>query len=122
MKTYLAVAAGSVIGSAARWIAGLGLVYLSGPETIFAALFVNLTGSFLIGVLGARRDASVLWRAFAMTGLCGGYTTFSAFSLDTLRLLQGGALSIAAAYVGATLTGSIFAVWLGETISAPKQV
>ncbi len=82
MKTYLAVAAGSVIGSVARWAAGLELAHLAGHATIFAALFVNLTGSFLIGIIGTRRDASVLWRAFAMTGICGGYTTFSAFSLD----------------------------------------
>lgn len=121
MKTYLAVAAGSVIGSVARWAAGLELAHLAGHATIFAALFVNLTGSFLIGIIGTRRDASVLWRAFAMTGICGGYTTFSAFSLDTVRLLQSGALSIAAAYIATTLAGSIFAVWLGETIGARKQ-
>jgi CrcB protein len=122
MKTYLAVAAGSIIGSIARWAAGLALAALCGPGTIFGALCVNLTGSFLIGIFGARREAPVLWRAFAMTGVCGGYTTFSAFSLDTLRLLQDGALSIAALYIGVTLAGSIFAVWLGETVGAPKQV
>jgi CrcB protein len=112
---YTAVAAGSVIGSVLRWLVGLALPW--------GTLFVNLTGSFAIGFFsgmtapGGRWFAGPRLRQFFMTGVCGGYTTFSMFSLETLRMLQQGKLGAAALYVALSLIAWLGAVWAGDAIA-----
>jgi fluoride exporter len=112
---YAAVAAGSVLGSVLRWLVGLALPW--------GTLFVNLTGSFAIGFFsgmtapGGRWFAGPRLRQFFMTGVCGGYTTFSMFSLETLRMLQQGKLGGAALYVAASLIAWLGAVWAGDAIA-----
>jgi CrcB protein len=83
-------------------------------------LFVNVTGSFIIGFYAAlsgpdgRLFASAQQRQFVMTGFCGGYTTFSTFSLETFRLLQAGDARTALANIAASVGASLLAVWLGH--------
>jgi fluoride exporter len=119
---YLAVALGSAIGGAARWLIS---EWLQGyPDTFvpWGTLFVNVTGSFLIGcyaalVIGHARGATVSTASlFVMTGLCGGYTTFSIFSLEVLDLIVAGASLPATFYVAGSLVAWLAAVWAGYTL------
>ena len=115
---YGCVAAGSVLGGVARYLASLAIQL--GPPFPWATLFVNVTGSFIIGFYAAlsgpdgRLFASAPQRQFVMTGFCGGYTTFSTFSLETFRLLQAGDARSALANIAASVGASLLAVWLGH--------
>lgn len=109
MSAVLAVAAGGALGSLLRYGAGL---LVQQPWTTLA---VNLVGSFLIG-LGALYFAhgeNPLLRLLVITGILGGFTTFSAFSLDSLMLLQQGEWGRALLYVGGNTLGGLLACALG---------
>ena len=109
-----AVVGGSVIGSLLRALISPSVQALAGFSFPLGTLFVNVTGSFAIGICAAAVPAErPLQRLFLMTGVCGGYTTFSAFSLETLRLLQGGEGGLAAANVALSLFAWLAAVWAG---------
>jgi CrcB protein len=118
---YGYVIAGSVLGGVARYL--LSLVIHSGAEFPWATLFVNVTGSFIIGFYSTlsgpdgRLFASARQRQFVMTGFCGGYTTFSAFSLETFRLLQAGMARTALAYVAISVVTWLVAVWFGYMLA-----
>ena len=89
----LLVAAGGAIGAAARYLAGLWIVARFGAGFPWGTFFVNVTGSFVIGivlVLVERGTLPAEARLFVAVGICGGYTTFSSFSYETLQLLNGG--------------------------------
>ncbi len=96
--TCLIVMAGGALGTLARYVVSALALPLSG-QMPWGTLVVNVTGSFLIGFFGTltlahgRFPVSENWRLFVMIGICGGYTTFSSFSLQTLDLLRQGALS-----------------------------
>jgi CrcB protein len=110
---WLVVASGGALGASLRWLAGL---WLSRPGFPWVTLGVNVLGSGLIGlcwVLFAARDAAHPWRAFIMVGLLGGFTTFSAFSLETLQLLEQGQAARAGLYVLASVTLCLLACWIG---------
>lgn len=115
---YASVAAGSVIGGSLRYLASLAMQPF-GAALPWSTLFVNVTGSLLIGLYAAltgpdgRFIAGPRQRHFVMTGICGGYTTFSAFSLETLRLIQAGNMAAAGINVALSVIGSLVAVWLG---------
>jgi len=122
--TYLWVAVGSALGGAARyWCAGLA-ARLLGEAFPWGTAFVNVAGSFVIGfvatVTGAEErlllpsDA----RAFLMAGFCGGFTTFSAFSIETLTLARGGEWLFAGANVVASVVLCLLAVWGGHAAAA----
>lgn len=122
-KAYLLVALGSALGGVGRfWIAGL----LASRSASFpvATIVVNVSGSFLIGILAAwlpdSRDSTpgLLGRAFLMVGVLGGYTTFSAFSLQTLELMGKGAWSAAASNVVVSVILCLAAVWLGYALGS----
>lgn len=123
LRLYLAVALGSIIGGTVRWIASELLHDGLGTWFPFGTLFVNVTGSFLIGFYAAlsapdgRLFAGPIQRQFAMSGICGGYTTFSIFSLETIRLLDTGHLHIAAVNVGLSLIGWLAAAWGGFALA-----
>ncbi len=87
-------------------------------------LLVNIAGSFVIGLFFAltgpegRLQVSTTARQFVMTGLCGGYTTFSAFSLDTLHLMRDGRVLAAGANVVLSVALCIGAAWLGHAVAS----
>jgi fluoride exporter len=116
---YFWVAIGGAIGSMARhWSTAVANV-LFGAAFPWGTLLINIIGSFVIGFFVAitgpdgRFDAPLSARLFMMTGICGGYTTFSAFSLQTLTLFQDGAWLRGGGYVIASVALCLIAVWAG---------
>jgi CrcB protein len=107
--TLIAVAAGGAIGAVLRYLIGVSLAFPIGTLT------VNVIGSLVIGIVWALFNAKGLqaWFPFVMTGLLGGFTTFSAFSLDTLRLVEAGMLAAAGGYVMASVLLSLAACAVG---------
>jgi CrcB protein len=115
----LGVAAAGALGTLARW-----LVALAVPATArlpWATLAVNLVGSFaigaVIGVMTARGAAASPWRTVLTTGFLGGFTTYSAFALETVQLAQTGRSASALLYVAITLVGGVAACWVGLTLA-----
>ena len=93
MVNVLLVAAGGAIGAAARYLAGLWIVARLGAGFPWGTFFVNVTGSFVIGIVLVLVEGGTLpagARLFFAVGILGGYTTFSSFSYETLQLLAGG--------------------------------
>lgn len=120
---YAAVAAGSVLGALLRWLAGLAATALFGAALPVGTLFVNVTGSFAIGFFArlsgpdGRLFVGPRLRQLVMTGLFGGYTTFSLFSLETLRLAERGEMIGALAYIALSLVTWLAAVWAGDALA-----
>ncbi len=117
MEKIALVALGGATGAVLRWLGAAWFGRLTGEGWLGTA-FVNVTGSVVMGVLAVvmmeRLPGS--WgrlAPFAMTGLLGGYTTFSAFSLDTLFLIERGRIGVALAYVAGSVVLSILGLWLG---------
>lgn len=113
--TILQVALGGALGAVARYLTGVATIRLIGPGFPWGTLTVNVVGSFLMGVLvvvlahtNGTRMAPLL-----MTGLLGGYTTFSAFSLDAMTIFERGETGLAAAYVAASVVLSLLAIFAG---------
>ncbi len=96
----LSVALGGALGAVLRHACGVWLARDGFPVAVMA---VNVAGSFAIGVLAVALARHVGWQPFLMTGLLGGFTTFSAFSLETVALIERGALGWAALYVAASV-------------------
>lgn len=116
MQGMLAVMAGGAIGALCRHLVGIGTLRLFGPGFPIGTLTVNILGSFLMGVLVSwvlPRLPGVEWRLFLATGLLGGFTTFSAFSLDVATLWERGAATQALFYVGASIVLAILALFAG---------
>jgi CrcB protein len=124
MLAYLWVAIGGALGSVMRF--GLnGLISARFGETFpWGTLVINVTGSFLIGIFAAFSDPdgrtliSPGARQFLMVGICGGYTTFSSFSLQTLRLAQDGEWLYAGGNVILSVVLCLVAVWLGYLLGS----
>lgn len=120
VRTYATVAAGSMIGGVLRALASLASTALWGNGFPFGTLLVNIVGSFLIGFYATltgpdgRVFASPLQRQFFMVGFCGGLTTFSAFSLETLTLVQNGRYVAAGLNIAISVIAWLAAVWLGH--------
>lgn len=117
MHHVLLVAAGGAIGASLRHFINLASLRLWGASFPWGTLTVNLLGCFAMGVLvevlARRFNASNELRLFLATGVLGGFTTFSAFSLDAAVLWERGAQTAAFGYVLASVTGSIIAVFAG---------
>jgi CrcB protein len=114
---YLIVFLGGGLGAALRH--GINLTSARAFGTVFpyGTLLINITGSMLMGLVAAwfafKGDASQNWRLFLTTGILGGYTTFSAFSLDAALLYERGEVSAAAIYVVASVALSIAGLFAG---------
>ena len=116
---YLWVAFGGALGSVGRfWLGGL-IAERSGHTFPLGTLAINVTGSFLIGLFASLNDvegrvwAAPGFRQFFMIGICGGYTTFSTFSLETLNLARDGEFLYAGGNVVLSVALCMIAVWLG---------
>jgi CrcB protein len=122
--SYISVALGSIVGGVARYLVSALFVSQFGVGFPWATLFVNVTGSFIIGFYAAltgpdgRLFVSPRQRQFVMVGICGGYTTFSTFSLETFRLVQSGNVQAASLNLSISVVGWMTAVWLGYALAA----
>ncbi len=121
MQTAFLVFLGGGLGSVGRWLVGLGAMRVLGTGFPYGTLTVNILGGLVMGILarllvtlpGGGHDA----RVFLMTGVLGGFTTFSAFSLDAVTLWTRGEVGAAVVYVALSVAGSLAALaaglWLG---------
>jgi CrcB protein len=121
-KAVCAVAVGAAIGGAARYIVGQIFAQKFGPGFPYGTLFINVTGSFLIGVVAELATTRAfgmtpLVRMFAATGILGGYTTFSTFSFETVLLLSDGAALVAALYAAGSVALGAVAAYAGLVLA-----
>ncbi len=114
---YLIVFLGGGLGAVLRYGVGVASLRLLGPAFPFGTLFVNVTGSLAMGLIAGwfafKGDAAQGWRLFLTTGVLGGYTTFSAFSLDVALLTERGEMALAALYVIASVALSVAGLFAG---------
>jgi CrcB protein len=126
MITWLAVAVGSALGGMARYGVGLAVARVVGNAFPWGTLLINVLGSFVIGFYSALTapsgpmPGSATARVFVMVGICGGFTTFSSFSLQTADLLAAGELVAAASYIVSSVAlcvaGTFLGYWLATRI------
>lgn len=119
MKELILVALGGAVGSVSRYYAGRATAAAIPDKAFLGTFAVNIIGSFLIGVLFAKvsslgDDMYLL----AAIGFCGGFTTFSALSLETLRLIQSGEVMTAFVYAVGSIVVGLGACWVGYSVSS----
>ena len=123
MLTYLWIAIGGALGSVARYGCSELGSHWAGDRFPWGTLAINVIGSLVIGFFGVltgpggRFGVSPDARVFVMVGLCGGYTTFSSFSYQTLNLLRDGELLRALLYIGGSVVICLAAVALGYVVA-----
>ena len=117
---YLIVFLGGGAGAAIRHGMNIGVARVLGTAFPYGTLIINVTGSFVMGLIAGyfalKGDASQHWRLFLTTGILGGYTTFSAFSLDAALLYERGEVGLSALYVAASVAVSIAGLFAGLAI------
>jgi CrcB protein len=117
MNHLLIVAAGGAVGAGLRHLANMGALRFFGPNFPWGTMAINIIGSFAMGVfieyLARRSGSSNELRLFVATGMLGGFTTFSAFSLEFALLFGRGAMGQALSYALASVILSILALFLG---------
>ncbi len=118
---WLAVALGGAVGSVLRYGAGRLAINYFGPTTVMATFALNVSGSFALGLFYAlaaeRTSLPVEIRALISIGLIGGYNTFSTFSFETIRLMETGELTSAAASVLGNLLLGLASAYLGMLVA-----
>ncbi|MFT3981814.1 MAG: fluoride efflux transporter CrcB [Ferruginibacter sp.] len=113
LKNILLVALGGSAGSVLRYLCNIAVKNHPFP---YATLAINIIGSFLIGIIlawASRNEDTEAMRLLFATGICGGFTTFSAFSYENIMLIQAGKLNLALLYILLSVTAGIAAAWLG---------
>ena len=115
--SYLLVFIGGGLGASLRHAVNVGCVRACGLNFPYGTFVINITGSLVMGLIAGylafKGEASQPWRLFVMTGILGGYTTFSAFSLDAVLLYERGELGVAAFYVVGSVVLSIAGLLAG---------
>ncbi len=121
IKNLLIIGTGGFIGSVARYLVSQLNLSVSFHSVPVGTLLVNITGSFLIGFLTGIADKSMIlppqWRLFLMVGLCGGFTTFSAFANENLMLMHNGQLPALLLYTGLSIFLGFLAVYFGYVLT-----
>jgi CrcB protein len=123
MIMYLWIALGGALGTVGRYALSGAAANLVGETFPWGTLVINVTGSFIIGFFAVltgpdgRYYVSSAGRQFFMTGICGGYTTFSSFSLQTLNLMNDGEWFRACGNIGLSVVLCLLAVWAGAILA-----
>ncbi len=123
MQPYLWIAVGSALGGMARYWCTGAAARLFGETFPWGTLLINILGSFIIGLFVALTGPDGRYivdpniRAFVTVGFCGGYTTFSAFSLQTMVLMQEGEWLHAGGYILGSVILCLVFVWLGHVVA-----
>jgi fluoride exporter len=123
MESYIWVALGGAIGTTGRyWLSGV-VARMVGETFPWGTILINVSGSFVIGLFAVLTgpDGRVFLgstaRQFVMVGICGGYTTFSSFSLQTLNLMNDGEWANAGANIVLSVVLCLLAVWIGAMLA-----
>ena len=120
MKVLIFIAMGGAIGAVLRYGASMGVYSFMGRDFPYGTLFVNVTGSLLMGLLGVlmleRFNIGPEWRAAVLVGVLGSFTTFSTFSIETLNLLEQGDVMRAVMNILLSVLVCLVAVWFGVLI------
>ena len=117
MINVLLVGCGGFVGASLRYLISLRVQQSMGPGFPWGTFFVNISGCLLIGFLSGlfmARSFHPSAGLLMITGVLGGYTTFSSFGLETLNLMAGGRVGTACLYAFSSLAAGLFAVWLGR--------
>jgi len=121
LDRYFVVLAGAGLGGLARYVAGTWIMAKYGGRFPLGTFLINVTGSFLIGVLmmlfTERLNPHPNWRLFLVVGVLGGYTTFSSFEYETFQAVRDGANWLAALYALASVGVGYLGVWLGALLA-----
>jgi CrcB protein len=115
IQTMFIVALGGALGSSARYLVNVTTPRLLGHGFPYATMVVNILGSFLMGALVVvlAQKSGTRFAPFLMTGVLGGFTTFSAFSLDAAKLYEAGQITAAAGYVIGSVAIGLAALFAG---------
>jgi fluoride exporter len=119
MQAIVLVFVGAGLGGVLRHVINTSVSALLGAAFPYGILFINVTGSFVMGLLvgwlafRAGEDWTRNAQLFVATGILGGYTTFSTFSLDAFRLIERGQIGMAALYIGGSLVLGVVGLWAG---------
>jgi len=120
LKVLIFIAMGGAVGAVLRYAASLGVYSFMGRGFPYGTLFVNVTGSLLMGLLGVmmleRFNIGPEWRAAVLVGVLGSFTTFSTFSIETLNLLEQGDVMRAVTNIVLSVLVCLVAVWFGVLI------
>ncbi len=124
MDRYLVVLAGAGLGGLTRYVAGTWIMSKYGGRFPLGTLIVNVTGSFLIGVLMTllteRLNPHPNWRLFLVMGILGGYTTFSSLEYETFEAMREGARWMGMLYMMGSVVLGYAGVWLGTALTARR--
>jgi fluoride exporter len=123
MRIILLIGTGSFIGGVFRYLTSQLIQNKVSTTFPFGTLWVNIIGCFIIGILFGLSEKGNLdpdWRLFLVTGICGGYTTFSAFSMDSISLFRDGQFIQGFIYISGTVFFGLMATLIG--IAIPKLI
>ena len=124
LGTYFAVLAGAGLGGLARYLAGTWIMAKYGGRFPLGTFLINISGSFLIGVLMTilleRVQPHPYWRLFLVVGVLGGYTTFSSFEYETYQAVRDGERWMGLLYVTGSVVLGYAGVWLGAFLAARR--
>jgi fluoride exporter len=121
MTKYIIVMLGGALGAVARFVVGSLVARRYAILFPLGTFVINVTGSFLVGLLMMfflnRPAINAHWRLFLVTGILGGYTTFSSFEWEVFAVLRAGAAAVALSYVVLSVAAGLVGVWIGALLS-----